>query len=163
MWASLTPGNNFRVHRWVGGLQFRASLARWPLSLEARFFLDESRASRHLSKVTGRMSTKKLSVCFVRANGGGSNIFLLPPGTVGEVNWAGPTHRMALAIHPRLLTGAFEETAHQDDIALREHWDLVHPHISALVTEMTADLGEIARRQERFAERHSPMPWPCTW
>ena len=109
------------------------------------------------------MSTKKLSVCFVRANGGGSNIFLLPPGTVDEVNWAGPTHRMALAIHPRLLTGAFEETAHQDDIALREHWDLVHPHISALVTEMTADLGEIARRQERFAERHSPMPWPCTW
>jgi len=25
---------------------------------------------------------------------------------------------------------------------LREHWDLVDPHISALVTEMTADLGD---------------------
>jgi len=69
-------------------------------------------------------------------------IFLLPRGTVDEVNWAGPTHRVALAIHPRLLTDALEETAHQNDIELREHWDLVDPHISALVTEMTADLGE---------------------
>jgi AraC family transcriptional regulator len=69
-------------------------------------------------------------------------IFLLPRGTVDEVNWAGPTHRVALAIHPRLLTGALEETAHQSDIELREHWDLVDPHISALVGEMTADLGD---------------------
>ena len=27
-------------------------------------------------------------------------IFVLPRGTVDEVNWAGPTHRMAVAIHP---------------------------------------------------------------
>jgi AraC family transcriptional regulator len=69
-------------------------------------------------------------------------IFLLPRGTVDEVNWAGPTHRVAVAIHPQLLTGALEETAHQADVELREHWDLVDPHISALVTEMTADLGD---------------------
>jgi AraC family transcriptional regulator len=59
-------------------------------------------------------------------------IFLLPRGTVDEVNWAGPTHRAALGIHPRLLTGALDESAHQNDIELREHWDLVDPHISAL-------------------------------
>jgi AraC family transcriptional regulator len=69
-------------------------------------------------------------------------IFLLPRGTVDEVNWAGPTHRVALAIHPRVLTGALEETAHQADVELTEHWDLIDPHISALVTEMTADLGD---------------------
>jgi AraC family transcriptional regulator len=69
-------------------------------------------------------------------------IFLLPRGTVDEVNWVGPTLRVAVAIHPRLLTGALEETAHEADVELREYWDLVDPHISALVSEMNADLGE---------------------
>jgi hypothetical protein len=54
----------------------------------------------------------------------------------------GPTHRVALAIHRRLLTGALEETADQNDMELSEHWDLVDPHISALVMEVTADLGD---------------------
>jgi AraC family transcriptional regulator len=69
-------------------------------------------------------------------------IFLLPRGTVDEVNWAGPTLRVAVAIHPQLLTAALDETAHEADVALREHWDLVDPHISALITEMTADLRD---------------------
>jgi AraC family transcriptional regulator len=69
-------------------------------------------------------------------------IFLLPRGTVDEVNWAGPTHRVAVAIHPRLLTGALDETAHQPDVELTERWDLVDRHISALVSEMTNDLGD---------------------
>jgi len=37
-------------------------------------------------------------------------IFLLPRGTVDEVDWKGPTQRLALAMHPRLLTTALEET-----------------------------------------------------
>ena len=69
-------------------------------------------------------------------------VFLLPRGTVDEVNWAGPTLRVAMTIHPRLLTGALDETAHQADVELREHWDLVDPHISALVSEMMADLRD---------------------
>lgn len=69
-------------------------------------------------------------------------IFLLPKGTVDEVNWAGPTHRVAVAIHPLLLTGALDETAHEPDIELTEHWNLVDSHISALVLEMTNDLGD---------------------
>ena len=79
-------------------------------------------------------------------------IFLLPRGTVDEVNWAGPTHRVALAIHPRLLTGALEETAHQADVELREHWDLVDPHISSLVMEMTADLGDSSPAGTMYGE-----------
>ncbi len=69
-------------------------------------------------------------------------IFLLPRGTVDEVNWAGPTQRMAVAIHPSLLTNALEETAHESDIELTEHWDLTDGHISALLLEMTADLDD---------------------
>ncbi len=69
-------------------------------------------------------------------------IFLLPRGTVDEVNWAGPTDRMAVAIHPRLLTNASDETAHATDIELTEHWDLIDGHISALLLEMTADLDD---------------------
>jgi len=79
-------------------------------------------------------------------------IFLLPRGTVDEVNWAGPTHRVAVAIHPRLLTGALDETAHEADVELREHWDLVDPHISALVTEMTADLGDCSPAGKIYGE-----------
>lgn len=69
-------------------------------------------------------------------------IFLLPQGTVDEVNWAGPTQRIAMAIHPDLLISSLEETAHATDIELREHWDLTDRHISALVQEMTADLND---------------------
>jgi AraC family transcriptional regulator len=69
-------------------------------------------------------------------------IFLLPRGTVDEVNWAGTTQRMAVAIHPRLLTKAVDETAHETDIELTEHWDLTDGHISALLQEMMADLDE---------------------
>lgn len=69
-------------------------------------------------------------------------IFLLPRGTVDEVNWAGPTQRLAVAIHPRLLANALEETAHETDVELTEHWDLVDQHISALLLEMTADLDD---------------------
>jgi AraC family transcriptional regulator len=52
-------------------------------------------------------------------------MFLLPRGTVDEVNWAGPTQRMAVAIHPSLLSNALEETAHENEIELTEHWDLL--------------------------------------
>jgi AraC family transcriptional regulator len=69
-------------------------------------------------------------------------IFLLPRGTVDEVDWKGPTQRLALAMHPRLLTTALEETAHKPDIELTEHWDLIDRHISALLMEMTADLDD---------------------
>jgi AraC family transcriptional regulator len=63
-------------------------------------------------------------------------IFLLPRGTVDEVNWRGPTQRMAVAIHPTILTHALDETAHETDVELTEHWDLVDRHISALLLEM---------------------------
>lgn len=69
-------------------------------------------------------------------------IFLLPRGTMDEVNWEGPTQRVAVAMHPRLLTSALEERAHQSDVELTEHWDLVDRHISTLVLEMTADLND---------------------
>jgi AraC family transcriptional regulator len=69
-------------------------------------------------------------------------IFLLPRGTVDEVNWGGPTHRIAVAINPPLLTHVLKETAHESDVELTEHWNLIDRHISALLLEMTADLEE---------------------
>jgi len=69
-------------------------------------------------------------------------IFLLPRGTVDEVNWAGPTQRLAVAIHPRLLTNALDEAARETDVELTEHWELIDQHISALLLEMTADLDD---------------------
>jgi AraC family transcriptional regulator len=69
-------------------------------------------------------------------------VFLLPRGTVDEINWFGGAERLAVAIHPCLLTNALEETAHEVDIELMERWGLNDPHISALLSEMQSDLVE---------------------
>jgi AraC family transcriptional regulator len=61
---------------------------------------------------------------------------------VDEVNWAGPTERLVVAIHPRLLTNALDETAHRTDVELTERWDLFDEHISAPLHEMAADLDD---------------------
>lgn len=68
--------------------------------------------------------------------------FILPRGTVDEVTWGGPTHRIAVAIHPRLLVSALDETAHGPAIELKEHWNLMDPHIMAVLHAMTTDLYE---------------------
>ena len=57
-------------------------------------------------------------------------------------HWAGPTERLVVAIHPRLLTNALDETAHRTDVELTERWDLIDEHISALLHEMAADLDD---------------------
>ena|ERR1700730_8790403 len=49
-------------------------------------------------------------------------LFLLPRGTVDQVNWTGPTQRVVVAIDTSLLTHALEETAHQTEVELTEHW-----------------------------------------
>ncbi len=67
-------------------------------------------------------------------------LFILPRGTVDEIRWEGPTRRIAVAIQPRLLTSALDESAR--DIELTEHWNLTDRHISALLVEMTADLED---------------------
>jgi AraC family transcriptional regulator len=69
-------------------------------------------------------------------------LFLLPRGTVDEINWRGPTQRIAVAVHRRLLTNALDETADADDVELTEHWNLIDRHLSALLLEMTADLED---------------------
>ena len=69
-------------------------------------------------------------------------LFLLPRGTVDEINWRGPTQRIAVAVHQRLLTNALDETVDVDDVELTEHWNLIDRHLSALLLEMTADLED---------------------
>ena len=66
--------------------------------------------------------------------------FILPRGTVDETRWSGPTHRIAAAIHPILLVNALDETAHERDIELTEHWNLTDPNIKAVLHAMRTDL-----------------------
>jgi len=68
--------------------------------------------------------------------------FVLPRGTVDELRWEGPTHRIAVAIHSSLLSNALDETAHQRDIELTEHWNVTDRHIMAVLLAMTTDLDE---------------------
>jgi AraC family transcriptional regulator len=67
--------------------------------------------------------------------------FILPKGTIDEVRWKGPTHRIAVAIHPNLLVNALDETAHEREIELAEHWNLMDPSIMAVLLALRADLG----------------------
>jgi AraC family transcriptional regulator len=56
------------------------------------------------------------------------------------LRWGGPTHRIAVAIHPSLLVSALDETAHECNIELTEHWNLTDPNIMAVLLAMTTDL-----------------------
>jgi len=69
-----------------------------------------------------------------------STTFILPQGTIDELRWKGSTHRIAVAIHPSLLVNALDETAHQHNIELTEHWNLIDQNITAVLLAMTADL-----------------------
>ena len=66
--------------------------------------------------------------------------FILPRGTVDELRWTGPTHRIAAAIHPSLLVNALDETSRESDIELMERWNLNDPNIMAVLLAMRADL-----------------------
>jgi AraC family transcriptional regulator len=68
--------------------------------------------------------------------------FILPQGTVDELRWDAPVHRVAVAIHPTLLANAQEHTAHRGHIELIEKWDLTDPHIMAVLVAMITDLQE---------------------
>jgi AraC family transcriptional regulator len=68
--------------------------------------------------------------------------FILPRGTIDELRWAGPTRRIAVAIHPSLLINAMDETARETDVELTEHWNLTDPHIMAVLLAMKTDLEE---------------------
>lgn len=67
-------------------------------------------------------------------------IFICPRGTNDESRWSGPTHRVAAALHPRLLANALDETAHEREIELIEHWNLTDPNIIAVLFAMRTDL-----------------------
>jgi len=69
-------------------------------------------------------------------------VFVLPRGTADEVYWAGPTHRIAAAVHPSVLAGALEETSGVHDIELTENWNVTDRNIMALLIAMTTDLEE---------------------
>ena len=79
---------------------------------------------------------------FLRFAAGPGTTFVLPRGTIDELRWNGPTHRVAVAIHPSLLVGALDETAGQRDVELSEHWNATDRHIMAVLVAMTTDLEE---------------------
>jgi AraC family transcriptional regulator len=72
---------------------------------------------------------------------GPGTTFILPQGTIDELRWKGPTHRIAVAVHPSLLVNALDETAHARSIELTEHWNLTDQNIVAVLLAMTADLN----------------------
>jgi AraC family transcriptional regulator len=71
---------------------------------------------------------------------GPGTTFILPQGTIDELRWKGPTHRICVAIHPNLLVNALDETAHERTVELTEHWNLNDPNIMRVLLALTTDL-----------------------
>ena len=69
-------------------------------------------------------------------------IFIIPRGTYDRVQWTSATDRVALALHPHLVTHALEETDHLQDIELKHHFELIDPHIESLILALRADLQD---------------------
>jgi AraC family transcriptional regulator len=65
---------------------------------------------------------------------------VLPRGTIDELRWSGSTRRIAVALHPLLLANALDESAHERDIELTEHWNLNDPNIMTVLLAMRTDL-----------------------
>ena len=69
-------------------------------------------------------------------------ICLLPRGSEHEVNWLRESQHIVVALKPCRLSNVLEEAAHESNIELREHWNLIDRHISTLLMEMVADLED---------------------
>jgi len=130
-----------------GGIKVRSALGRIALEkykVPAVFVPRHEHPEHFLSLILSgtvkyEVNTKGQNLRFTSRPG---TIFLVPRGTVDQDSWAGPTQRIVVAIHPRLLTNALDETSHEADVELTERWDLLDEHISALLKEMAADLDD---------------------
>src|SRR5246500_4488614 len=79
-------------------------------------------------------------------------IFMIPRGTHDRVQWTSPTDRVALALHPHLITHALEETDHLQDIELKQHFELTDPHIESLILALRVDLQDGSRAGRLYGE-----------
>lgn len=77
-----------------------------------------------------------------RASNAAGNLYLLPAGTRDRLGWDAPTSRIVLTIEPRIITKAFEETAHRNTCELVEHWTLHDQHLARLMLALHADLDD---------------------
>src|SRR5262249_7231581 len=78
--------------------------------------------------------------------------FVLPRGTVDELRWAGPTHRIAVALHPSLLLSAIDETSGQNHVELTEHWNVTDRHIMSVLLALTTDLDAGSPAGRRYGD-----------
>jgi len=83
---------------------------------------------------------------------GPGTIELIPRGGRDQVWWGGASARVVVTLHPRLLTQAIEETAHQDDVELIQHMDLRDRHIASLMLALQADLEDGAPAGRLYGE-----------
>jgi AraC family transcriptional regulator len=69
-------------------------------------------------------------------------IFILPRGSFDRVQWTSPTDRIALSLHPQLLTHVLEETSHLEDVEIRPNFGLKDRHIESLLLALRSDLED---------------------
>jgi AraC family transcriptional regulator len=70
------------------------------------------------------------------------NIYLLPAGTRDRLGWVGATSRIVITLDSRVITRAFEETAHRDAFELVDDWALHDQHLARLMLALHADVED---------------------
>ena len=83
---------------------------------------------------------------------GPGTIFVCPRGTQDHALWKGPTNRITVVLHPRLLTRTLEETAHCADLELMEHWNLRDRRIESLMLALYADIEDGSSAERLYGE-----------
>lgn len=127
-----------------------SEISAWDgMALEAHtvnscFISDHEHPTHFLQLITGgparyEVSTERKTIA---ETAGPGTIFFCPRGTQDHVLWKGPTNRIAVVLHPRLLTRTLEETAHCADLELMEHWNLRDRRIESLMLALYTDIED---------------------
>lgn len=77
-----------------------------------------------------------------RAPNGAGTLYLIPAGTCDRLAWDAPTSRLVLTLESRIITNAFEETAHRRAFELVDQWTLRDGHLTRLMLALYADLHD---------------------
>jgi AraC family transcriptional regulator len=88
--------------------------------------------STHVEWTAGGRTRRAQNTC--------GNIYLLPAGTRDRLGWDTATSRIVITLDSRVITRAFEETAHRDTFDLIDQWTLHDPQLTRLILALHADL-----------------------
>jgi AraC family transcriptional regulator len=79
-------------------------------------------------------------------------LFLCPRGSRDRVEWDGDTDRLMVSLEHPVITKALEETADQNDVELRQSFEMRDRHIASVILALRADLEDGSPAGQLYGE-----------